>query len=124
MRPAQVTPVFVNACPDILHSSKSTRHPGISVEFLHDGLSHPEVVGVSSGLQGSTHQLLHTSDTPDNSHGASRFHLIEVVRAFSKLWSQKVLTPVNSELCGESLRKDEGQEMKMKTHTHLCVFLP
>lgn len=65
--PAKWTPVFMNACPDILHSSKPTRHPGIGVELLHDGLSHSEVVGVSSGLQGSTHQLELTSDTCDPS---------------------------------------------------------
>lgn len=103
----------MNACPDILHSSKPTRHPGIGVEFLHDGLSHSEVVGVSSGLQAWTRQLELTSDTSDPSSD----HLIEVVGAFSKLWSQEVLTPMNSELCCESLHQKEGRKLKMH---HVC----
>lgn len=37
---------------DVLHGSEATRHPGVGIKLLHDGLSHPEVVGVASGLQG------------------------------------------------------------------------
>lgn len=35
-------------------------------------------------------------------------YLIEVVGAFCELWSQQVLAPVNSELCGERLREEDA----------------
>lgn len=56
-------PVFMDACADILHSSKPTRHSGVGVELLHDGLSHSEVVGVASSLKTSRHHLKHTYRT-------------------------------------------------------------
>lgn len=37
---------------DVLHGGEATRHPGVGIKLLHDGLSHPEVVRVASGLQG------------------------------------------------------------------------
>lgn len=49
-------PVFMRSSADILHSSKPARHPGIGVELFHNGLSHSEVVGVTSGLQRSQSQ--------------------------------------------------------------------
>lgn len=54
--PAKTTlgpPVLVHPRADVLHGGEAARHPGVGIELLHDGLSHPEVVGVASGLQGS-----------------------------------------------------------------------
>lgn len=46
-------PVLMHPRADVLHGGEAARHPGVGIELLHDGLSHPEVVGVASGLQGS-----------------------------------------------------------------------
>lgn len=46
-----MVPVFMCPSADILHSCKTTRHPGVGIELFHYRLSHSEVVGVTSGLQ-------------------------------------------------------------------------